>query len=158
MRTGAMLWEAPELDHLAAAGGTIVGRRVEIEAIDAASGQELWSAPGRPSYGGFLAVGDGVIAVLDLVGPDSGAPGLVAYELSSGIERWRATPTPAAEPQMIDGTSLVLLWEGELAVLSTTDGATVWSATEPFGSPLMNSVGSNGDSVFVAINSLPWAD
>ncbi len=84
---------------------------------------------------------------------------LIAYELSSGNERWRATQTSHfAQPQLIDGTSLVMLWEGELSVLSTTDGATIWAATEPFGSPLMNSVGSNGDTVFVAINSRPWAD
>jgi hypothetical protein len=79
--------------------------------------------------------------------------------LSSGDERWRAAQTTTyVQPQLISGTSLVGLWEGQLAVVSTTVGATVWSATEPFGSPLMNSVGSNGDAVFVAINSLPWTD
>jgi outer membrane protein assembly factor BamB len=159
MRTGAMLWEAPQLDHPVAADGVIVGTRganspaPSVAALDAASGQELWSAPGRPSYGDLLAVGDGVVAVLR---PDG--PGFVAYELSSGDERWRVTQTPPGEPQLISGTSLVLLWEGDVSVLSTTDGATTWSATEPFGLPLMNSVGSNGDTVFVAINSLPWRD
>ena len=77
--------------------------------------------------------------------------------MTSSTERWRVT-SPQGEPQLISGTSLVLLWEGEVAVLSTTDGATTWSATEPFGSPLMNSVGTNGDAVFVAINSRPWTD
>lgn len=154
MRTGAILWQAPQLDDPAAADGTIVGTRgTTVAAIDAASGQELWTAPGRPSYGDLLAVGDGVIAVF---GP--GVSGLVAYELSSGKERWRATLTTHVEPQLISGTSLVMLWNGDIAVLSTTDGATIWSATEPFESPLMNSVGSNGNSVFVAINSLPWSD
>ena len=87
-----------------------------------------------------------------------GGLGLVAYELSSGDQRWRAAQTAYIEPQLISGTSLVGLWEGEIAVASTTDGATIWSATEPFRSPLMNSVGSNGETVFVAINSLPWRD
>jgi len=156
MRTGAMLWLASQLAHLVAADETIVGISAttgRVTAIDADSGQERWNAPGRPSYGGLLAAGDGVIVVVD-----SASPELVAYELASGDERWRATPASHVEPQLISGTSLVMLWEGELAVLSTTDGATLWSATEPFGSPLMNSVGSNGDSVFVAINSLPWGD
>ena len=158
MRTGATLWQAPQLDHLAAADGVVVGMRGAgparlVAAIDAASGQELWTAPGRESYGGLLAVGDSVIVVLD-----PGSPGLVAYELSSGTERWRKPQPIHGEPQLISGSSLVLLWEGELAVASTTDGATIWSATQPFRSPLMNSVGTNGDSVFVAINSLPWGD
>jgi outer membrane protein assembly factor BamB len=127
MRTGAMLWQAPQIDDPVAADGTVVGTRgtngppslITVTALDAASGQELWTAPGVPSYGDLLAVGDGVIVVMDAGG---------------------------------------MLWEGELSVLSTTDGAKLWSATQPFGSPLMNSVGSNGASVFVAINSLPWAD
>jgi len=156
MQTGATLWQAPQLDHPAAADGVIVGTRganspaPEVAALDAASGQLLWTAPGRPSYGDLLAVGDGVVAV--------DYSGVVAYELVSGDKRWRATPTPFGEPQLISGTSLVLLWEGEISVLSTTDGATTWSATQPFGSPWMNSVGSNGKTVFVAINSLPWGD
>ena len=161
MRTGATLWQAPQLAHLAAADGVIIGirgadgppRSITVAALDAASGQQLWTAPGLPSYGGLLAVGDGVIVVRH-----ADRAGLVAHELSSGDERWRAAQPPAGEPQLISGTSLVLLWEGELAVVSTTDGATIWSATQPFRSPLMNSVGSNGDSVFVAINSLPWRD
>ena len=172
MRTGAMLWQAPQLDQPAAADGLIVGTRgnngppprsFAVPALDAASGQELWTARGRPPYGGLLAIGNGVIVVLS---PDDA--GLIAYELASGAERWRAAQTRGApdgayagtyvEPQLISGTSLVGLWEGEVSVVSTTDGATIWSATQPFGSPLMNSVGSNGASVFVAINSLPWTD
>lgn len=58
LRTGAMLWRAPQLDHLAAADAMIVGIRgtngpaPSVAAIAAASGQQLWTAPGRPSYGG----------------------------------------------------------------------------------------------------------
>jgi outer membrane protein assembly factor BamB len=161
LRTGAMLWQAPQLDHLAAADGVVVGVRgangpplsITVATLDAASGQQRWTAPGLPSYGGLLAVGDGAIVVRH-----ADRPGLVAYELASGDERWRAAQPPAGELQLISGTSLVLLWEGEIAVVSTADGATVWSTMQPFGSPLMNSVGSNGASVFVAINSLPWGD
>lgn len=122
-------------------------------AIDAASGEERWTPPGIPSYAVPLAVGDGLVVVKMPARPE-----LVAYELSSGDERWRATLTTAGDPQMIVGTSFVMLWEGELAVRSTTDGAVRWSAKEPFGTSWMNSVGSNGDSIFVAMNSLPWND
>ena len=158
LRTGAMLWQAPQLDFLNAADGVIVGTRgvgpsTLVTAIDAATGQQLWAAPGVSSYGGLLAVDDGVIVVYD-----SDSPELVAYELSSGNERWRSALTTRIDPQLISGTTLVMLWEGEIAVVSTTDGATIWSATQPFQSAWMNSVGANGDSVFVAINSLPWMD
>jgi outer membrane protein assembly factor BamB len=129
------------------------GPAPSVTALDIASGNPLWTAPGRPSYGGILAVGDGAIVVLD---PDG--TGLVAYELASGNERWRVAQAVHVEPQLISGTSLVGLWEGEVAVMSTTNGATTWSATQPFRSPLMNSAGSNGDVVIVAINSLPWSD
>lgn len=162
MPTGVVLWQSPQLDDPDAADGTIVGTRrasgpPAVAAIDAASGEERWTAPGSASYGDLLAVGDGVIVVMD-AGENRGLD-LIAYELSSGNKRWQVTQTSHfAQPQMIDGTSLIMLWEGELTVLSTTDGATIWAATEPFGSTWMNSVGSNGDTVFVAINSRPFSD
>jgi outer membrane protein assembly factor BamB len=89
-RTGAMVWQAPQLDHLATADGVILGTRgasgprtsITVTALDAASGQQRWTAPGFPSYGGLLAVGEGVIIVRP-----ADSPGLVAYELSSGNER-----------------------------------------------------------------------
>jgi outer membrane protein assembly factor BamB len=162
MSTGEVIWDAPQLDDPVAAGGTIVGTRgaggpLMITAIDAGSGEDLWTAPGNTSYGDLLAVGDGVVVVMD--GGDNRGLDLIAYELTSGKERWRVTQTShLAQPQMIDGTSLVLLWEGELKVQSTTDGAVFWEVTEPFGSEWMNNVASNGESVFVAINSRPFAD
>ncbi len=123
-----------------------------ITAIDASTGDHLWTEPGHSSYGDLLAVGDGVTVVL---GADNQ---IIAYELSSGEARSHVPPARGAEPQLIDGTSVVMLWEGELSVLSTTDGSTTWSATEPFRSPWMNSVASNGTTVFVGINSLPFGD
>jgi len=159
MNTGEELWTASQIDHPDASDGVIVGAEPSassmstLAAVDAATGATLWSAPGRSSYGDLLAVGDGLIVGLDPSGPD-----VIAYELRSGGERWRTTRSTAGDPQLIDGTSLVMLWEGSLAVVSTTDGSTIWSTLEPLGSPLMNSVGTNGVMVFVAVNSIPWGD
>jgi hypothetical protein len=36
--------------------------------------------------------------------------------------------------------------------------ATNWSATRPFQSPLISSIGGNGASGFVTVNSLPWLE
>jgi outer membrane protein assembly factor BamB len=164
MRTGAILWEAPALDPVAAADGIIVGKRgtnapgnvITVTALDAASGRERWTAPQQMFQYGDFAVGDGVIVIMDqLTGHNSSIPGLIAYELSSGNERWRVPLTHFLVPQRISGTSLVMRGDRDLAVLSTTDGATTWLAREPFGPLQMISVGSNGDAIFVAINSVP---
>ena len=52
----------------------------------------------------------------------------------------------------------MLLWESYIGVLSAADGATRWEAMRPLGSPLMSAVGSNGESVFVSVNTAPWTD
>ena len=173
MRTGAMLWQAPQLGHFAAADGTIIGQRgtgkpgdwTTVSALDAASGRERWKVNQTLPQSGDLVAGDGVIVFMDQINTQtSSEPVLIAYELSSGTKRWHV-PLPRDRylaPQRISGTSLVLLGDREVGVLSTTDGATIWSAKEPFGSPdniqpQMISVGSNGAAVFVASNSIPAA-
>jgi outer membrane protein assembly factor BamB len=171
MRTGAMLWQAQQLGHLAAADGTIVGQRgtgkpgdwTMVTALDAASGQERWTVGQTLPQSGDLVAGDGVIVFMDQINTqNSSEPVLIAYELSSGAKRWHV-PLPRDRylaPQRISGTLLVQQGDRELAILSTTDGATIWSAKEPFKSPKgiqpqMISFGSNGAAVFVASNSVP---
>ncbi len=88
----------------------------------------------------------------------SGRTEIVAYELETGDERWHIDATGRGEPQLITGTTLVLLWEGDLSAVSTSDGSILWTTVEPFGSPLMNNVGVFGSSLFVALNSRPWGD
>lgn len=160
MTTGAVLWTAPQLDHPVAGGGVLVGSErslsglVTLGAVDATTGLPLWSAVGRPSDGDLLAVGDGVIVVS--VGEMSEE--LVAYDLVTGDERWRVPHSSWEQPQLVAGTSTVMLWEDMLEVRSTSDGSRTWAATQPLRSPLMSSTGSNGFSKFVAVNSLPWGD
>jgi outer membrane protein assembly factor BamB len=125
-----------------------------MRAVDVATGSTLWTSNGQPSYGDLWAVGDGIVAVVD----DETWSELVAYDIATGDERWHAPRMSNGQPQLISGTSIVLLWESDLAVVSTTDGIQMWSATQPLRSPLMNSVGSNTTHVFVAVNSLPWSD
>jgi outer membrane protein assembly factor BamB len=158
-RSGEVRWTRPQLNHPEAASGAVVGTMPSsrppytLAAVDASTGERLWSDPGDPSYGDVLAVGDGIVVALD-------GGGFVAYDLITGAVRWRAEPgvDGRAEPQHIDGQSLVTLWNGILAVRSTVDGSIRWSAQEPLNSPLMSSAGSNGSTLFVAVNSLPWRD
>ena len=161
VETGALLWTAPHLSFLTAAdhAGVIVGVEggdrpgAKLVALNAASGERLWSARGGASYGGLLAVGDGIVVVLN-----GSRSEMVAYELATGNERWRGALSSRVEPQMVVGTLVVALWEGQLSVLSTADGSVTWSTILPFGAPWMNSVGANGNVVVVAINSRPWSD
>jgi outer membrane protein assembly factor BamB len=159
LTSGAVLWTAPQLDQPTASEGVFVGwepstgAAPSLRALDATTGAELWTAQGAATHGGPLAVGDGVVVVLDQSGKY-----LIAYDLVTGAERWRVERTSPGEPQLTVGQSTVLLWEADLGVLSTTDGSRTWSATEPLRSPLMNNAGANESTVFVAVNSLPWSD
>ncbi len=154
--TGAILWTTPQLDHPSGADGVFVGPmgRDVLRAVDAGTGDDLWTAPGHLSYGDLLAVGEGMVVVyagleqLELVG----------YESAGGDDRWREEPDVYADPQFVIDGSVVLMWNGDLATVSASDGSLRWHLTEPLNSPLMNSVGTDGKSLFVAVNSLPWSD
>ena len=155
-----MLWTAPQLNHPVASDEVIVGTEPKesgngiLRAVDATTGQMLWSAPGNESYGDLLAIGDGVVvAILGEAQLE-----FVAYDLVTGAQRWRVPRATSDEPQLVSGNSLVTLWDSELGAYSTTDGSRIWGLTQPLRSPLMSSVGTNETSVFVAVNSLPWGD
>lgn len=169
--TGATLWEGGRLDHPVAADGYVVGYvrsagrlssgpDSQVIVVDAATGEQLWTAPGMESYGDLWAIGDGAVYVRVVL--DDNMPGVVAYELDSGDERWRLGASPdgiwLGDPQQvaIDGVVLLAL---DLALLSTADGTTRWSVAGPRNpdNP-MSSVGHNSASVFVSFNSMPWGD
>jgi outer membrane protein assembly factor BamB len=158
VRSGAERWRAPSIESPTAFGGTVVGIASEasggtVRALDAATGAERWTAPGAPSYGDLWAVGDGIAAVLT-------ESNIEALALDTGAVRWQRarSEVQGAQPQLIAGTNLAVLWEGAIGVLSTADGSTIWEATEPIGSPFMSDVFVAGDVLFVSVNSLPWGD
>lgn len=154
--SGAVRWVGPRADHPVAAEGVIVGTIDSgrtIRAIDGFSGELLWEAPGRASYGELLAIGDGIVVVNSFDGPE-----LVAYNLRDGSERWRVNAAGLGEPQLIVGSTVVTLWEGVLGALSTANGSAMWTVTEPFGSRWMSGVGVDGTTLVVSINSVPYAD
>lgn len=152
---GSVMWEGDLVQNPSAAQGVIVGGppsgRGDIRALDALTGRTLWSHPGRESYGGIWALGDGGAYVLD-------DTGIVAYDLRTGAERWRRADDVRGEPQTVSGSSLLLLWEGRIGGLSTRDGSTIWDQTQPFQSPLMDNLRTTNSTVYVAVNSLPWTD
>jgi outer membrane protein assembly factor BamB len=154
--SGAVRWVGPQTDHPEAADGVVVGTADSgrtIRALDAFSGELLWEAPGRPSYGDLLAIGDGIVVVNAL-----DRPALVAYNVRTGSERWRIDAAGIGEPQVVAGSSVVTLWERRLSAVSTSNGVVQWSADAPFGSPWMSSVAVDATTVYVSVNSRPWGD
>ncbi len=160
--SGAVRWRGSagrqQIGGLAIGDGVVIagmsnGPMPEVVALDATTGAERWRKPGAPAHGNFWAVGDGIVVARDLSG---GA--VVAYELADGGVRWRValSATFVAQPQLVQGKDVVVLWESQIGVLATADGATRWLAEQPFGSPLMNSVAAVGDRLVVAVNSRAW--
>ena len=124
-----------------------------VRALDAATGDTLWSNRDvAASYGGWLALGDGVLVA------HHQRSNTVAIDLRTGEERWRTPLSLRADPQIVAGTSAILLWEGTLGVVDTGDGTVRWSADRPLLSTFMSSVAANDTTVFVSVNSLPWSD
>jgi hypothetical protein len=167
--TGATLWQGPRLDHPAAADGYVVGYvhsgmgsasgpNYQVVVVDTATGEQLWSKPGRESYGDLWAIGDGAVFVND-IGDDS-LPDVVGYELESGDERWRR-PTGESlpsDPQQVVEDGAVVLWN-DLAMLSTADGTTRWTIPASVSPETpMSSTGHNAASIFVSFNGQPWTD
>jgi outer membrane protein assembly factor BamB len=166
--TGATLWQGSRLDHPVAGDGYVVGyvhagamaggRDAEVIVVDAMTGEQLWSKPGQESYGDLWAIGDGAVYV-NAIG-DGTPRDVVAYELKSGVERWRRTtdtPLPG-EPQQVADDGVVLLLDN-LAVLSSADGTTRWTiAASVAPETPMSSVGHNAASIFVSFNGRQWTD
>jgi outer membrane protein assembly factor BamB len=158
LATGLERWRTGALDHPDAEFGVVVGGRPSasspsvVQTLDAATGEDRWSASGEPSYGALWALGEDVVVVVD-------GGEIVGRSLVDGSESWRTSRSDLpGEPQMIDGTVLVLLWEGLLGAADATTGSLLWSLDRPLGSDLMNSVDIDAGDVFVAVNSLPWGD
>lgn len=157
LSSGAVLWTTTALgtplgaDVVVVGGQPLDGPGASITAVDPATGEGAWVVPGRPAYGGYVAVGEGIVVVSDPEGT-----GLIAYEQATGAERWRDDSSLHAHA--VAGDRVVSLWEGGLDARSVTDGSLQWQLTVPFGSPYMNNVTANSSAAFAAINSLPWTD
>lgn len=155
LETGTVEWTSSDLGtplgagELVIGGGPLQGPEAMLHGVDPLTGRGAWSARGRTAYGGYIAVGDGVVVA-------NGDVGLVAYEETTGIETWRAVD--GFDPHAVADGKVVSLWEAALEARSTADGVVVWHLTEPFGSPFMNNLTTNSSTVFVAVNSLPWTD
>jgi outer membrane protein assembly factor BamB len=124
----------------AVANGKVVtvGVRGMISCLDAASGKQLWRKDEFKAWPGFFPSSSPMIvdglAIAQLGGRDNGA--LVAYDLSSGEQKWKwSGSSPAyASPVLltVGGTKLIVAHtESRLIAVNAADGKLAWEAAGP---------------------------
>jgi hypothetical protein len=150
IHSGARLWQAdtaPGGVVGVGAGGVVAwgGQADPTSALDMASGAWLWSGqPGHTAYDNVWAVGDGAVFVVD-------GGRTIAYDLHSGTTRWQAKAGAGLvdEPWLVAGQDLFSVG-GELAALSTTNGATRWVAPIPSERLHIQGVAANTATAFAS--------
>ena len=162
--TGAELWRGQRIDDPWAADGYVVGVQPslqpgqgpsEIAALDA---QHRCHGVGVPRQPSRTAIGSPSATA----GRSCSTPTTrrtVGYDLATGAVRWTAPTDPyLGEPQVVQDDVVLTLWEGTLAAVATRDGTVRWAWQQPLGTDWMNALDTNATTVFVAVNSLPFAD
>ena len=140
-------------------GITISGSQSGPTSASDASGDEMWTQPGRWVYSDVAAIDDGAVFALEV--SETSPARLIAYEIDTGATRWavsdEADPSPwALSPWVADGGQVFAGWTN-LHVHDTGDGAVVWRTDWPTtvgGAPVaahIAGVAVDDDNVYVAI-------
>jgi outer membrane protein assembly factor BamB len=156
--TGAELWRNDEnlgdaVPGAVSDGVLLVGGQDDpTTALDAATGELLWTQKGSTAYDDVWAVGDGGVFVVD-----TAAAELVAYGLIDGTERWRRPFERYSWPWHVSGGVLYAMWTN-LDAIDTSNGSTVWATNYPSAEfPRMTGAGSNAAIAVVSLSSAPLA-
>lgn len=142
LRTGTVRWTAtlpPNEQPLDPAPDTAIGPVVagsalfggqhkQFLAIDSATGQPRWTAAASTVFDDVWAVG--VDSVFLVEGAD-----IVAYDLVSGVERWRQPQGDGyVWPWLADDDTVFTMW-WNLEARDAATGTVRWSTTYPIASP-----------------------
>ncbi len=128
-------FSGPRSSPAVAAGKVVtVGVRGVISCLDAATGKVLWRQDEFKAWPNFFAASSPLIVkdrvLAQLGGRDHGA--LVAYDLTTGAEKWRCAGAPAyASPVLLtvgDATLVVVQTEGKLQAVSLDNGQVLWES------------------------------
>jgi outer membrane protein assembly factor BamB len=163
-RNGEVRTDAPAPRNSSCATGdcTVDGVRLEranvekLYAFDASTGEVLWDRTGAQHFGDW-AVGDGAVFAVDHPHDVPLPLGLTAYELRTGVVRWR-NQTEMWSPWHVSG-QVVFTLATNLTLLSTRDGSVIWRTDyPPVELPWLSGVRANATRVFVAFSSLQAED
>lgn len=155
LQTGAERWRAASQLPGVPGGvvdGTLVwgGQDDPTSGIDLATGEVLWTQPGRTTYDDVFAIGNGAVFVFGIDEDGSGESTATAYEVATGETRWRRNLGPQFGPWPYSANDdVVVAVDPNVMVLSTGDGSERWST--PAAGATVRYVGAvmNGDAVFV---------
>ena len=136
-------------------GGASVfgGQDNPVTVLDAATGQQRWTAPAAPPYDNVWAVDAGTVYLVD-----RDAAEIVAYDLLTGEERWRQPQGDGyVWPWLADGDAVFTMW-WNLESRASDTGEVRWHTDYPTGpSPVdgqrMTSASMNESHVFVGFTS-----
>lgn len=145
LRLGLRPAVAGERVYLAGHGG-------DIQALELASGREVWSASTKLELSGGPAVGEGLV----VAGGSGGR--IVALDAETGAERWQVATGGEllSAPVVADGLVVVRTVDGRILALRVADGATAWSYEQPV--PRLTLRGNappivSGDAVFAGLDN-----
>jgi outer membrane protein assembly factor BamB len=142
---GARNFPGPRCSPAAADGKVVtLGVRGTLSCLDAASGKVVWRKDDLKSWPMFYTSSSPIIVdglcIAQLGGGRDGTGGIMAYDLTSGEEKWKWTgDTPAyASPVLLTlGTTKALVAEtnGSVVAVNAADGKLLWKT--PFASGRM---------------------
>lgn len=110
----------------------VVATTESLVALDRADGGSSWSTPlPRPANRPVTVAPDAGVVLVPLAARE-GAPGVYAYDASTGDERWRAPALAARTPAVSDDTAYVTAYRadgdtGVLRALALADGSELWA-------------------------------
>jgi outer membrane protein assembly factor BamB len=153
-------WEEKDVTKLDYEGGSLwatwvpKGGAGSVEAFDTGTGKLLWSAPAAALQ---LLAADGVAYVLAQDSNPPTARQVIALDVNTGKQRWRATHTTFGQAPDLQlncaGSGFVVVAkrkERAVLVLSATDGKLLWQIKPAGGiwTPLVDSVLWNGNKKY----------
>src|SRR5262245_32110473 len=108
----------------------------KLHALDAATGQELWTFPSDALAGDFAFASPAVVDGVVYYGVNRFGPVVFAVNAPTGAEIWQhAGPLSQiiSSPNVVDGRVYVAFTDGTIQALDPANGQAIWSVIHPGG-------------------------
>lgn len=130
----------------------VAGHGGDVQALELASGRDVWRAATDLELSGGPGAGEGLV----VTGASSGE--LVAIDAGTGAERWRVPVggEVLAPPVVSSGLVIVRTVDGRLRALRVADGTEAWNYEQPVPKLTLRGNGApvvNGDMVLAGFDN-----
>ena len=126
----------------------------KLYALDANTGQQLWSFPPDALTGDFSSTTPAVVNGIVYFGVNRGGPVVYAVNADTGVRIW-SHGGPIAQiissPTVIDGRVYVAFTDGTIRALDAASGQVIWSAVQDQGA--YSSPAVAGGRLYIAIHN-----